>query len=70
MNFKWINGFFNFWSRFITYAVAVVILVPPAAPMTKRARPVVELTITVGVIDDMGLFPGLMKFAGLGGNPK
>ena len=48
----------------------MVILVPPEAPITERTRPVVESTITVGTIDDKGLFPGTIKFAGLGGTPK
>lgn len=48
----------------------VVIFVPPAAPITNRTWPVVELTIIVGVIDDKGLFPGRMKLAELGGKPK
>jgi hypothetical protein len=48
----------------------VVILVPPAAPMTERTRPVLELTMMVGVMEDMGRLPGRMKLAGLGGTPK
>jgi hypothetical protein len=48
----------------------VVILVPPAAPITERTRPVIELTMMVGVMEDIGRLPGLMKFAGLGGTPK
>ena len=48
----------------------MVILVPPAAPMTERTCPVSELTTIVGVMDDKGLFPGRIKLAGLGGKPK
>lgn len=48
----------------------MVIFVPPAAPMTERTRPVVELTMTVGVMEDKGLLPGRIKLAGLGGRPK
>ena len=57
-------------SGYYTYAVAVVIRVPPAAPLITRTRPVVALTTMVGAMDDIGLLPGLMKLAGLGGTPK
>ena len=47
----------------------MVILVPPAAPMTERTLPLVELTMMVGVMDDKGRLPGSMKLTGLGGTP-
>lgn len=50
--------------------MAVVILVPPAAPMTNRTRPEPVLATTDGAIDDKGRLPGLMKLAGLAGIPK
>ena len=43
--------------------------VPPAAPITERTVPSV-LTTMVGVMEDKGRLPGLIKFAGLGGTPK
>lgn len=52
-----------------TRAVVVVILVPPAAPTTKIASPF-SSTTTLGHIDDMGLFPGTIKFDGDGGTPN
>ena len=52
----------------LTYAVAEVILVPPAAPTTSRTWP--SLTTIVGTIDDKGLFPGFIKLASDGGIPK
>ncbi len=48
----------------------MVILVPPAAPITERTLPVSELTMMVGVMDDKGRLPGTMKLVGLGGTPK
>lgn len=47
-----------------------MILVPPEAPTTERTLLVVALTTMVGVIEDNGRLPGLMKLAGLGGTPK
>ena len=47
----------------------MVIFVPPAAPMTARTLPLVELTMMVGVMDDKGRLPGSMKLTGLGGTP-
>jgi hypothetical protein len=47
-----------------------VIRVPPAAPITVRTLPVDASTTIVGVMDDKGRLPGLMKLAGLGGTPK
>jgi hypothetical protein len=38
--------------------------------MTERTFPVDESTTMVGVMDDSGRLPGLMKLAGLGGTPK
>lgn len=52
-----------------THAVVVGILDPPDAPATN-------LTVSwsskmrVGVIEDMGLFPGTIKFRGEGVYPK
>lgn len=43
---------------------------PPEAPTTERTLLVVALTTMVGVIEDNGRLPGLMKLAGLGGTPK
>lgn len=53
-----------------TRTVAVVIFVPPAAPAMIRTCPLFSSTTIVGAIDDMGLFLGSMKLAGLGGTPK
>lgn len=50
-------------------AVAVVIFVPPAAPVTSWTL-LFSSTKMAGHIEDKGLFPGLMKFAGDGGTPK
>lgn len=43
--------------RKLTKATEVVILVPPAAPITSRTSPK-ESVIIVGHIDDNGRFPG------------
>lgn len=52
-----------------TSATAVVILLPPAAPMTKTTSPFASV-ITDGHIEDKGLLPGAIKLAGEGGRPK
>lgn len=53
----------------LTKATAVVILVPPDAPMTNLALPP-ESTIMVGHIEDIACFPGSMKLADEGDRPK
>ena len=42
--------------------MVVVILDPPAAPVTNLTFPVDLLTIIAGLIDDLGRFPGFTKF--------
>ena len=54
----------------ITRAVCEVILVPPEAPETILTLCLFLSTIITGHVEDMGLFPGLMKFCGDGGTPK
>lgn len=49
--------------------MAVVILVPPEAPMTILALPFSSIII-LGVIEDKGLFPGTIKLAGDGSKPN
>ena len=58
----------NFFQVALTWATAVVILVPPAAPSTMLASPF-SSTMMVGHIDDSGRFPGLMKFSLDGSTP-
>ena len=53
----------------LTNAVPVVILVPPDAPATNTTSPVVLLVKIIGLIEDMGRFPGLMKLLGDGSTP-
>jgi len=48
---------------------AVVILVPPAAPITNLTSPFLSVRI-VGAIDDNALLCGLMKLGGEPGSPK
>ena len=47
----------------------VVILVPPEAPLIMTISPC-SLNTMVGVMDESGLFPGTIKFAGDGGTPN
>ena len=47
-----------------------MILVPPADPTTSRGLFKLVLTKTVGVMEDNGLLPGLMKLVGDGGSLK
>ncbi len=49
--------------------MAVVILVPPEAPTARRGTPFPS-TNMVGVIEDMGRFPGSIKLLGDGATPK
>lgn len=53
----------------LTKATAVVILLPPAAPMAKTTSPFSSVIIE-GHIEDIGFLPGAMKFTGDGGSPK
>ena len=53
----------------LTFSTEVVILVPPDAPVTMTICPS-SLNTMVGVMDESGLFPGTIKFAGDGGTPK
>lgn len=46
-----------------TYATAVVILVPPALPITSLTSPLQSTTI-VGHIEERGRFLGAIKLAG------
>ena len=49
--------------------MAVVIFVPPDAPIASRVT-LLWSTIMVGVIEDMGRFPGSMKLLRDGSTPK
>ena len=60
--------FYNIYSIH-TKAVAVVILIPPAAPTTSLTSPSLS-TNTAGHIDDRGRFPGRILLAGDGHAPK
>jgi len=51
-----------------TKAVAVVISVPPEAPVTNTVDPLLSKTI-VGHMEDIGLFPGSMWLLGEAGTP-
>lgn len=53
----------------LTSATAVVIFVPPEAPITSLAFPFLS-TIMLGFIEERGLLPGAMKLAGDGCRPK
>lgn len=53
----------------LTKATAVVILVPPEAPITNLALPAAS-EIMLGVMEERGLLPGAMKLAGEGARPK
>ena len=53
----------------LTKGMAVVIFVPPDAPTASRIT-LLWSTIMVGVIEDMGRFPGSMKLLGDGSTPK
>ena len=44
----------------LTYVIPVIILGPPEAPTTSLTRPFSSTKIE-GDIDEVGLFPGLMK---------
>lgn len=46
-----------------------MIFEPPEAPIVKTVCPV-EFKMIVGDIDDIGLFPGLIKFFADGASPK
>ena len=54
----------------LTIAVDVVMVVPPEPPETSLTSPLLLSTITNGTIEDMGRFPGLIKFEGDAGTPK
>ena len=47
----------------------VVILLPPAPPISNRGNSLTGSTTMVGAMDDRGLFPGSIKFAGDGRMP-
>ena len=49
--------------------MAVVILVPPEAPTTKRGTPSLSRNM-VGVIEDMGRLKGSIKLLSEGSTPK
>jgi len=53
----------------LTSDVAVVILVPPDAPATILTSPFLSTNIE-GAVEDMGLLPGTIKFAGDGDTPN
>lgn len=53
----------------LTKAMAVVILVPPEAPTTKRGTPLLSTNI-VGDMEDRGRFPGAIKLLSDGSTPK
>lgn len=55
--------------RKLTEEIAVVILVPPEAPITITTSPSLS-AITVGLTDDKERLPGAMKFEGEGWSPK
>ena len=63
------NRGISFLNFRITKAVAVVILVPPAAPITSLTLPSFP-TIMEGHMEDNGRFPPLIKLFGDGGTPK
>ena len=48
----------------------MVILEPPAAPVTNISDLLSLSRTIVGHIDERGLFPGLMKFEAEGGRPN
>ena len=56
--------------REFTEETALVILVPPADPITIRTRPVLVRTTMEGAMEESGRFPGRIKLAGLGGTPN
>jgi len=49
--------------------VADMIREPPAAPVVKKTVPFANSTM-MGQMEDRGRFPGAIKFAGDGSNPK
>ena len=55
--------------RCLTRETAVVIFVPPDAPRTKRATPLLSTNIE-GVVEDWGLFPGTIIFDSDGKTPN
>ena len=52
-----------------TCPTLLVILVPPAAPVTSLTSPSLS-TMTVGTMDERGVLPGIGKLLGDGGTPK
>ena len=57
-----VSGYF----KSLTRETAVVINGPPEAPATSLTRPLPSVKIT-GLIEDWGLFPGLIKLLMEGG---
>ena len=53
----------------LTKDTAVVIFVPPDAPITKRATPFLSTNID-GVVEDCGRFPGAIMLASDGSTPN
>ena len=52
----------------LTKEMAVVIFVPPDAPITKRATPSLSKNID-GAVEDWGRFPGSIMFDSEGSKP-
>ena len=61
-SFCFVSGYL----RLLTRETAVVMCGPPEAPATSLTRPLPSVKIT-GVIEDWGLFPGLIKLLFEGG---
>ena len=53
----------------LTKEIAVVILVPPEAPTTKRTTPSLSKNID-GAVEDWGRFPGSIMFDSDGSTPN
>ena len=53
----------------MTCPTLLVMRVPPEAPVTSLTPPSLS-TMTVGTMDERGVFPGMGKLLGEGGTPK